>query len=250
MQLARIHSSTMQGAIHLSSLEQRDEPSIMHGYLLSRSALRSIVVMRIRSIVVTNSEDVLAHSAAGPGMNLDARMQKTSARQGAGLRLIAQPARQAPELAIPGTTCARHAACAWVGCVRRLAGQKGPIVPRHYQPLNSRHAATIAERAHCMRRAPSDSEQVLWVALSARKLGIGFRRQYVVGKFIADFAAPSRKVIVEVDGGYHRNRTKPDAARDEKLRRLGWQVLRFPAHQVLGDLPRVVEGIRAALIAP
>lgn len=121
---------------------------------------------------------------------------------------------------------------------------------RRYRPLNPRHAAIIAERAQCMRQAPSTSEQALWAALSGSKLGVGFRRQFVVGHFIADFAAPSRHLIVEVDGGYHAERTKADAARDEKLRRLGWRVLRVSAQEVLARLPHVVEAIRAALDAP
>jgi very-short-patch-repair endonuclease len=100
-----------------------------------------------------------------------------------------------------------------------------------------------------MRQAPSASEQALWAALSGSKLGVGFRRQFVVGHFIADFAAPSRKLIVEVGGGYHCERTKADSSRDEKLRRLGWRVLRFTADEVLAELPGVVEAIRNELSA-
>src|SRR5512133_1754687 len=135
------------------------------------------------------------------------------------------------------------------GCVRRSAGRKGPLMSRRYQPLSSRHAAIIGEGAQCMRQAASASEQALWAALSGSKLGVGFRRQYRVGTFIADFAAPSRKLIVEVDGGYHVERTGADASRDAKLRRLGWRVLRFLAKEVLGNLPQVIEAIRVALNA-
>jgi very-short-patch-repair endonuclease len=70
----------------------------------------------------------------------------------------------------------------------------------------------------------------------------------VVGRFIADFAAPSVRLIVEVDGGYHARRTRADAARDEKLRRLGWCVLRIPAEVVLRDLPAAIAAIREALV--
>jgi very-short-patch-repair endonuclease len=39
------------------------------------------------------------------------------------------------------------------------------------------------------------------VALEARQLGVSFSRQVpVAGLFIADFLAPSIKLIVEVDG--------------------------------------------------
>jgi very-short-patch-repair endonuclease len=80
-------------------------------------------------------------------------------------------------------------------------------------------------------------------------LGVAFRRQYVVGKFIADFAAPACRVIVEVDGGYHATRSRADAARDAKLRRLGWRVVRLPAQLVTCNLSAAVETIAAAIRA-
>jgi very-short-patch-repair endonuclease len=68
---------------------------------------------------------------------------------------------------------------------------------RRYQPVNSRHAATIAAHAAQMRAAPSASEQLLWSRLAGSALGVAFRRQYIVGTFIADFAAPACRLIVE-----------------------------------------------------
>ena len=65
----------------------------------------------------------------------------------------------------------------------------------------------LEERARIMRCAPTPSEAALWRLLSARKLDVSFRRQVVVaGRFIADFAAPAARLIVEVDGGYHAHR--------------------------------------------
>ncbi|HMA92743.1 MAG TPA: DUF559 domain-containing protein, partial [Polyangiaceae bacterium] len=69
---------------------------------------------------------------------------------------------------------------------------------RRYQPLSSAHAAAIAQHARRLRCSPTKSERALWAQLPSSKLGVAFRRQYRVGSFIADFAAPTRKVIVEV----------------------------------------------------
>ncbi|RYZ01020.1 MAG: DUF559 domain-containing protein [Myxococcales bacterium] len=70
--------------------------------------------------------------------------------------------------------------------------------------------------------------------LQRRQLGVVFRRQVVVlGRYIADFLAPSVKLIVEVDGGYHARRGAADARRDEALRRAGYRVVRVPAELVL-----------------
>ena len=43
----------------------------------------------------------------------------------------------------------------------------------------------------------------------------------MVGTSIVDFMAPARKLIVEVDGGYHRDprRQRADARRDKRLAR-------------------------------
>jgi very-short-patch-repair endonuclease len=136
-----------------------------------------------------------------------------------------------------------------VSCVRRFTGQKGFFMSRRYQPLNARHAAALAEHASRMRTSLTPSEQLLWAQLAGGKLGVGFRRQYVVGKFVVDFAAPSRRLAVEVDGSYHATRGASDAARDAKLARLGWRVVRIPAASIMRNVAEVVEAIRCALQA-
>ncbi len=106
----------------------------------------------------------------------------------------------------------------------------------------------LEERARIMRCALTPSEAALWRLLSARKLGVSFRRQLVVGgRYIADFAAPAVRLIVEVDGGYHARRVAADARRDRALRRDGWRVLRLPAQLVLRSPAEAVAAVRAAL---
>ena len=107
----------------------------------------------------------------------------------------------------------------------------------------------IAERARQMRFALTPSEAALWRALRGKQLGVAFRRQLPVGRFIADFAAPAQRLIVEVDGGYHVRRCAADARRDRALTRLGYRVVRVEADLVLRDLPTAIERIRAALAA-
>ena len=67
------------------------------------------------------------------------------------------------------------------------------------------------------------------------------------GRFIADFVAPAARLAVEVDGEYHARRKRADAARDRKLTRLGYRVVRIDAELVLRDLEAAVTLIRAAL---
>jgi very-short-patch-repair endonuclease len=98
-----------------------------------------------------------------------------------------------------------------------------------------------------MRSAPTDSEAALWAALRAKQLGVEFRRQVPVLRFIVDFLAPRERLVVEIDGGYHARRMRADARRDQKLRRAGYRVLRIPSELVMQNLPEALATIRASL---
>ena len=109
---------------------------------------------------------------------------------------------------------------------------------------------TLALHAHTMRQAPTESEARLWRALRSSQLGIAFRRQVPLLGFIADFYAPSVRLIVEVDGGYHARRVTADARRDRKLNRAGYRIVRLQAELVMRDLPAAVRAVRCALDEP
>ena len=105
-----------------------------------------------------------------------------------------------------------------------------------------------AERAHGSRQNCTSSERKLWEAISAKKLGIAFRRQVpIAGRYIVDFLAPTVRLVVEVDGGYHCRRGAADARRDRVLQQLGYRVLRLEATLVMQGLPTALERIWLAL---
>ena len=100
----------------------------------------------------------------------------------------------------------------------------------------------LAERARAMRWMPTPSERLLWALIRGRRLGVVFRRQVpLLGRFIADFLAPARRLVVEVDGGYHEERQRADAQRDAVLQHRGYRVLRLEAALVLRDVERAVQ---------
>ena len=108
-------------------------------------------------------------------------------------------------------------------------------------------ALRLEQCAWVNRRALTPSEARLWSALSARKLGVQFRRQVpLAGRFVVDFAAPSLRLVVEVDGSYHAQRRAADRRRDAVLAELGWRVLRLEAELVIADLQTAVELVRQA----
>ena len=97
-----------------------------------------------------------------------------------------------------------------------------------------------------MRCNPTRSEECLWRRLSGSKTGFAFRRQLVIGEYIVDFACTKVRLVLEVDGGYHQERARHDAARERALNKLGWHVLRVGEHEVFGQLDTVVARIIAA----
>jgi very-short-patch-repair endonuclease len=107
--------------------------------------------------------------------------------------------------------------------------------------------ALLSERAHCFRHNLSENERILWSRISGKQLGVAFRRQFPVGKYIVDFVAPSAKLIVEVDDRSHELRRTADARRDRDLGRLGYRVLRIDAELVRRNVAEAVARIMAVL---
>ena len=98
----------------------------------------------------------------------------------------------------------------------------------------------MAPRARWMKERPTDAETVLWEQLRRGRLGVRFRRQVVIGRFIVDFLCVSRRLIIEVDGAVHDARRDVDEERDRTLAALGWRILRVRNEDVLTDLDAVL----------
>lgn len=61
------------------------------------------------------------------------------------------------------------------------------------------------EDARCLRRTGTEAERRLWYRLRAGQIGgVKFRRQHPIGPYIVDFVCSSRRLVIEVDGGLHR----------------------------------------------
>lgn len=103
----------------------------------------------------------------------------------------------------------------------------------------------LFEFAKQLRLNPTEAEDFLWNQLSAKKLGVRFKRQHPVLYFIADFYCHQAKLIIEVDGGYHQipEQYEYDTNRDAELESLGLRVIRFTNEQVLLDIDKVLEKI-------
>jgi len=104
------------------------------------------------------------------------------------------------------------------------------------------------ERARELRRASTKVETLMWAQLRDRPLdGYKFRRQRPVDRFYADFACVEKRLIVEIDGESHELTVQHDIARDRRLTRDGYRVLRFRNQDVERDLQGVLDTILKAL---
>jgi very-short-patch-repair endonuclease len=106
--------------------------------------------------------------------------------------------------------------------------------------------------ARQMRREPTGAEAMLWESLRGRRLmGLKFRRQHPLGRFVTDFCCPEARLIVELDGAVHDRAEQRayDDERDTYLRARRFRVLRFPNRTVANDLPAILAAITAAATA-
>jgi len=103
--------------------------------------------------------------------------------------------------------------------------------------------------ARRLRQQATDAERVLWKHLRARRMaGHKFRRQVVIEPYIVDFVCLEARLIVEADGGQHLEQVEDDLNRSIFLESLGYKVIRFWNHEILGDIHTVLERIHGSLI--
>jgi very-short-patch-repair endonuclease len=108
----------------------------------------------------------------------------------------------------------------------------------------------LLDRARQLRRNMTDAERKLWFRLRRRQIdGHRFRRQVPVGGYIVDFACLAERLVVELDGGQHREEVNEarDAQRTRSLQAMGYRVLRFWNSSVLSETHVVLETIFSAL---
>ena len=103
----------------------------------------------------------------------------------------------------------------------------------------------ILARARELRQPLTPAEEKVWARVRARQLGLHFRRQHPIWRFIVDFYCASARLIVEVDGGIHTepDQIEYDAARTEWLVRRGFRVIRFTNREVERKLDLVLKAI-------
>jgi very-short-patch-repair endonuclease len=105
-----------------------------------------------------------------------------------------------------------------------------------------RHVETRT-RAKTLRLNLTPPERRLWHRLRGNRLGVKFQRQVVLAPYIADFAARSERLIIELDGDTHGDRVAYDAVRTRVLEDRRYRVIRFTNAEVMANLDGVLRAI-------
>ncbi len=108
---------------------------------------------------------------------------------------------------------------------------------------------TLLSYAKNMRYEMTNAEICLWQYLRNNQTGFKFRRQHIIGNYIADFICIKERFIVEVDGRIHTlgEQKEHDDIRTNDLQKLGYRILRFTNDQVINETDKVVQEITEAL---
>jgi methionine--tRNA ligase/methionine--tRNA ligase beta chain len=122
----------------------------------------------------------------------------------------------------------------------------------NYQTANTVVYGLLKKFVEEHRSNPTEAEDLLWKVVKGRKLdSFKFRRQHIIGTYIADFVCLSQKLIVEVDGLIHEipENKLSDTKRTAELNKFGFEVLRFTNDEVINKTDHVLNSILSKLIA-
>ena len=96
------------------------------------------------------------------------------------------------------------------------------------------------------RKFETEAEAIIWNYVRANNLGKPFKRQHIIGDYIADFICLPSKLIVEIDGAYHQlpEQQMNDEQRTEWLNNRGYRIIRFTNEEVIADTKNVLQKIK------
>ena len=113
--------------------------------------------------------------------------------------------------------------------------------------MHQNASADIFKKARHLRKNETPAEALLWEQLKGKKLaGLKFRRQHPIGRYILDFYCHAKKLVIEIDGGYHLEKLQQwqDKDRTNYLEKLGLKVIRFTNEEVIFETEKVLMTIK------
>ena len=112
--------------------------------------------------------------------------------------------------------------------------------PKRYKDT-PRYVTNLSRK---LRNNMTECEKMLWEKISKKQLnGLKFRRQFPVGRYIADFYNHEKKLIIEVDGSVHNEQKEYDKNREKYLEASGYTIIRFTNDEIVNNIDLVIEKI-------
>ena len=110
----------------------------------------------------------------------------------------------------------------------------------HYENKSS-----FTQRRRDLRKHQTKAEYELWKYLKKQQMGVKFRRQHSIEKYIVDFYCHELRLIIELDGWVHgeEGQKEKDAYRQNVLEQKGYSVVRYTNEQIKYNIRGVVQDI-------
>ncbi|ULH15161.1 endonuclease domain-containing protein [Deinococcus sp. KNUC1210] len=89
-------------------------------------------------------------------------------------------------------------------------------------------------------------ERMLWARVRSKQLGVSFRRQEPMGRYVVDFVCFEASLVIELDGSQHFN-NPADKERDADMKANGFTTLRFWNNEIRDNLEGVLQRIQETL---
>jgi very-short-patch-repair endonuclease len=107
----------------------------------------------------------------------------------------------------------------------------------------------LKEFAKKNKQFQTDAENLIWEHIRNSQLGVKFNRQYIIGDYIVDFVCLEKKLILEIDGGYHSEyeQIQKDEHRTERLKSMGFNVIRYTNEELFAGTESVLNSIKEQL---
>jgi len=108
----------------------------------------------------------------------------------------------------------------------------------------------LKDLARNMPRQLTKAERRAWNLLRDRRiLGLKFRRQVAIDRYIADFYCEKLRLIIELDGPVHDlpERVEKDRERERRLKELGFQILHITNETLFNHPDSLFESIFSIL---
>lgn len=104
----------------------------------------------------------------------------------------------------------------------------------------------LIKYAESLKENMTFSEVRFWKQVRNREMmGYTFERQKPILNFIVDFYCSELALVIEIDGLTHEDeRTQlKDDHKENELKKIGLEVLRFSAREVIKDMPNVIRAL-------